>query len=189
MAGRGGTIKWHGGQRNHRKTKRQRQVRGEPGTASSARAPAGQFEFRQGKRIDLNGDGYRETVGYDTTGDGRVDALDTAGDGRIDAFVVRDEQRQPQQQDYRDSAPLTADGRGDDNRPCSPRGARHTSFGGDRRGAGMFSFSDDSGVAAAGRNDPASFSFDTHSTPRPGARSNRSAALPVTAQDDRALPA
>ena len=33
-----------------------------------------------GTRIDLNGDGYRETVGYDTTGDGRVDALDTAGD-------------------------------------------------------------------------------------------------------------
>ena len=97
MAGRGGTIKWHGGQRNHRAKRLQRQVRGEPGTASSARAPAGQFEFRQGKRIDLNGDGYRETVGYDTTGDGRVDALDTAGDGRIDAYIVRNGGRQQRQ--------------------------------------------------------------------------------------------
>ena len=41
-----------------------------------------------GKRLDLTGDGHRETVGYDTTGNGRVDALDTNGDGRIDARIV-----------------------------------------------------------------------------------------------------
>ena len=28
-------------------------------------------------------------MGYDTTGDGRVDALDTNGDGRTDARIVR----------------------------------------------------------------------------------------------------
>ena len=38
--------------------------------------------------LDLTGDGQRESVGYDTTGDGHVDALDTNGDGRIDARIV-----------------------------------------------------------------------------------------------------
>ena len=39
--------------------------------------------------LDLTGDGVSESVGYDTTGDGRVDSLDTNGDGAIDARVVR----------------------------------------------------------------------------------------------------
>ena len=39
--------------------------------------------------LDLTGDGQRESVGYDTTGDGRVDALDTNGDGALDARIVR----------------------------------------------------------------------------------------------------
>ena len=34
--------------------------------------------------FDLTGDGVAETTGYDTVGDGKVDALDTSGDGRID---------------------------------------------------------------------------------------------------------
>ena len=38
--------------------------------------------------LDLTGDGQRESVGYDTTGDGRVDALDTNGDGALDARIV-----------------------------------------------------------------------------------------------------
>ena len=38
--------------------------------------------------LDLTGDGQRESVGYDTTGDGLVDALDTNGDGSIDARIV-----------------------------------------------------------------------------------------------------
>ena len=39
--------------------------------------------------VDLTGDGQSESVGYDTTGDGNVDALDTNGDGSIDARIVR----------------------------------------------------------------------------------------------------
>lgn len=30
--------------------------------------------------VDLDGDGIKETVGYDTDGDGLVDALDTDGE-------------------------------------------------------------------------------------------------------------
>ena len=43
-----------------------------------------------GVPLDLTGDGQRESVGYDTTGDGRVDALDTNGDGALDAHILRD---------------------------------------------------------------------------------------------------
>ena len=51
-------------------------------TAASAPSQAG-------TRLDMTGDGHHESVGYDTTGDGRIDALDTVGDGRVDARIVR----------------------------------------------------------------------------------------------------
>ena len=51
-------------------------------TAASAPSQAG-------TRLDMTGDGHHESVGYDTTGDGRIDALDTVGDSRVDARIVR----------------------------------------------------------------------------------------------------
>ena len=58
-------------------------------SAAGAAAARGLAEAASGgQRLDLTGDGQRETVGYDTNGDGRVDALDTNGDGRIDARIV-----------------------------------------------------------------------------------------------------
>lgn len=38
-------------------------------------------------QIDLTGDGTAETMAYDTSGDGRIDALDTTGDGEIDTVL------------------------------------------------------------------------------------------------------
>ena len=40
---------------------------------------------------DLMGEGSHESVGrgFDTTGDGKIDALDTVGDGKIDSRIVR----------------------------------------------------------------------------------------------------
>ena len=35
--------------------------------------------------------GRRETVGYDTSGDGRIDSLDTNRNGHIDARIVREQ--------------------------------------------------------------------------------------------------
>jgi hypothetical protein len=34
--------------------------------------------------VDTVGDGIANATGYDTNGDGHIDALDTTGDGRID---------------------------------------------------------------------------------------------------------
>jgi hypothetical protein len=51
--------------------------------------------YRHGPQlIDTDGDGVPDALGYDTTGDGRVDALDTNMDGSIDAqasAVLRDD--------------------------------------------------------------------------------------------------
>ena len=41
-----------------------------------------------GRPLDLSGDGLADAVGYDTNGDGRVDALDTNGDGKIDSKIM-----------------------------------------------------------------------------------------------------
>jgi len=41
-----------------------------------------------GVLIDNTGDGYADAIGYDTTGDGVVDALDTNGDGVIDTAII-----------------------------------------------------------------------------------------------------
>ena len=41
-----------------------------------------------GRPLDLSGDGQADAVGYDTNGDGRVDALDTNGDGKIDSKIM-----------------------------------------------------------------------------------------------------
>eukprot|EP01047_Picozoa_sp_COSAG01_P106529 COSAG01_NODE_35633_length_529_cov_0.779070_1_plen_59_part_00 len=38
--------------------------------------------------MDLSGDGQPDAMGYDTTGDGRIDALDTNGDGQIDSKIL-----------------------------------------------------------------------------------------------------
>ena len=43
-----------------------------------------------GVPMDLTGNGQRESLGFDTTGDGRVDAVDTNGDGDVDSRIVRD---------------------------------------------------------------------------------------------------
>ena len=37
--------------------------------------------------VDTTGDGIANAVGYDTTGDGKIDSLDTNGDGIIDTKV------------------------------------------------------------------------------------------------------
>jgi hypothetical protein len=42
----------------------------------------------EGRPLDLSGDGQADAVGYDTNGDGRVDALDTNGDGKIDSKIM-----------------------------------------------------------------------------------------------------
>ena len=51
--------------------------------------------YRHGPQlIDTDGDGVPDALGFDTTGDGRVDALDTNMDGSIDAqasTVLRDD--------------------------------------------------------------------------------------------------
>ncbi len=38
-------------------------------------------------KLDMNGDGVAETTGFDTNGDGIVDAFDTDGDGKIDTYI------------------------------------------------------------------------------------------------------
>ena len=37
--------------------------------------------------IDAKGDGEAKPVGYDTTGDGLIDAIDSTGDGKIDKLI------------------------------------------------------------------------------------------------------
>mmetsp|Transcript_7042 Transcript_7042/g.13433 ORF Transcript_7042/g.13433 Transcript_7042/m.13433 type:complete len:523 (-) Transcript_7042:213-1781(-) len=37
--------------------------------------------------VDTTGDGIANAMGYDTTGDGKIDSLDTNGDGRIDMMM------------------------------------------------------------------------------------------------------
>lgn len=41
-----------------------------------------------GVLVDTNGDGFADSTGYDTTGDGVIDALDTNSDGQIDTAIV-----------------------------------------------------------------------------------------------------
>ena len=43
-----------------------------------------QSPLQSGVHVDTTGDGVANAVGYDTTGDGKIDSLDTTGDGRID---------------------------------------------------------------------------------------------------------
>jgi hypothetical protein len=55
--------------------------------------------------VDTTGDGIANAMGYDTTGDGQIDALDTNGDGRIDITLPpvqhQHQHMQQQQQQYR----------------------------------------------------------------------------------------
>ena len=37
--------------------------------------------------VDTTGDGIANAMGYDTSGDGKIDALDTTGDGKIDTVL------------------------------------------------------------------------------------------------------
>jgi Ca2+-binding EF-hand superfamily protein len=54
------------------------------GYAGSTPSVAGKV----GVPVDTNGDGFVDSTGYDTTGDGIIDALDTNGDGHIDTAIV-----------------------------------------------------------------------------------------------------
>ena len=67
-----------------RKLQEDRRVQAEGGVLSSADSPRMLVS-----ELDLTGDGHRDSVGYDTTGDGVIDAFDTNGDGNIDARIVR----------------------------------------------------------------------------------------------------
>lgn len=42
-----------------------------------------QMHVLPGVPVDTTGDGIADSMGYDTTGDGKIDAVDTSGDGKI----------------------------------------------------------------------------------------------------------
>eukprot|EP01043_Picozoa_sp_COSAG02_P024765 COSAG02_NODE_1366_length_13032_cov_721.428207_7_plen_229_part_00 len=46
-------------------------------------------------KMDMTGDGVAEATGFDTNGDGIVDAFDTNGDGRIDKYINLKENDKP----------------------------------------------------------------------------------------------
>jgi hypothetical protein len=54
--------------------------------SSSAPAPAAAVRPAS-VRVDTTGDGYANALGFDTTGDGRIDSLDLTGDGRINCVL------------------------------------------------------------------------------------------------------
>ena len=57
-------------------------------------------------KLDLDGDGEVDVVGYDTTGDGVIDALDTNLDGRVDTDIIEEAGLQGRKFGYGGSASM-----------------------------------------------------------------------------------
>lgn len=51
--------------------------------------------YEDGYAVDTDGDGEPDAVGYDTDGDGIIDALDTDGDGKPDRFSTKAPTKKP----------------------------------------------------------------------------------------------
>ena len=80
---------------------------------------AASAEASTGTPIDLTGDGVAESRGYDTTGDGKLDALDTNGDGALDARIVRAQGVAASKPPARARRTLSEEQRATDSRPVS----------------------------------------------------------------------
>ena len=79
-----------------RRTKMSGRLRSASTSPGGVAAPAGGDDVSAAEaalvppslRVDTTGDGAEDSTGFDTTGDGMLDAFDTTGDGRIDKMMV-----------------------------------------------------------------------------------------------------